>query len=1187
MRIQKKKKTERVHIRKGLSTLLIIREALEKKRTRIILLAIVSSIVLFMGSHQKKEVDKKIEIKKNYENIKEEKNREGPHKKGIEHIADYQRDIRKGIDEKKSSYKEGYLIKEYKKAIQKKRVKKSLRAITPIFTERGPNNVPGRSRGIAIDPNNTNRWFIGTVGGGVWLTEDAGATWRSLTDFKIPNLATSTIVMSQTDSNVLYVGTGEPFGGLGAIGGSGLFKTIDGGSTWQSLEGTAAFGDVGRIIINPSDDSNVIIATSLGIYRTSDGGATWTQAYNSLGRRVQDLDSNPSNFEIQYGSVYGLGIVKSTNGGVSWTTVLNKDDFNENHSRFEMDVSRVNPSVLVVCAYSSSGGTVSPSTDLYISKNEGETFTNLTAPADAIEDRLDLVDGQGWYDNIVLAHPFNENIFYVGGVELFKVIVNDDNTFTAVEMAATNQNQNLIQRNTNVHVDQHGLKAIIGTDNKFRLVLANDGGVFLSNLDTDSGINDGDWSDLVLGKNSTQFYGAAKQNGFDRYLGGAQDNGCWMGLSDDATASSSYQKAFGGDGFEVLWHYNNPKDFIVTSQNNVIARYINFSYTGFERLEGSPIFYTKITNSDNNPDVVFSVSGDGVWRSTDFAATWNLIPITDNFAQDATSSLNVKVSTADPKIVWAGSAMTESGSFVLHVSEDNGQTFSPASAYDNPNETHDLLISGMATSLTERNRAYALFSSSGVPKILKTEDLGTTWTDITGFESNIDTGFPDVAVHSLLEMPFDKNIIWAGTDIGIFQTENGGTSWSIISEFPSVAAYDMKIVNDQVVIASYGRGIWSATLEELNDYEPPSFLRASKVVTNQKEIQSRKALVNYTATDDKVSRVKVFVDNTEVAEIIQDFNTGVTYSFETADLTEGNHTVAIQLFDDESNMSSVKESNTFSIVDYKPPTSFLQVIDFVALDIYTFNAGFVINNLSNNVSKDVLNNTGHPYADNTTYSVVLKQPLTISESNRTFIYEDFAIVEPYTTDLNDLTKFYDYVIIEASKDLQNWTTLDKYDARRFEDWLIESGKDVDLMNINDALFKKQSIDIKSKGFVDGDEVVLRFSLVTDPGTTSYGWAIRSINTDAVASVKDVLTNMRLFSVYPTVSNGNITVFGKNNLGNSKVQIVDLTGKKVYQNTFDFNQNQKQEISVNLTQGVYILQLIDQNKKIGTQKIIIE
>ena len=452
------------------------------------------STILLIGC-QKKE---KVEIKNNFEKTKKNVEKNSVHRKGIEHIADYQKQIRKGIYEEKSAYENGYLIKEYNKAKKQKLARKSTSAITPVFTERGPNNVPGRSRGIAIDPNNSNRWFIGTVGGGIWRTENAGSTWTNLTDFKMPNLSTSTIVMSQTNSNVLYVGTGEPFGNLGNIGGAGVFKTTNGGSSWQSLAGTAAFGDIGRMIINPSNDSNVLIATSSGIYRTTNGGSSWLQTYNSAGNRVQDLDADPSNFNIQYGSVNGLGIVKSTDGGVTWSTALNTANYNANHSRFEMDVSSVDPSVLVVCAYSSSGGTVSPTTDLYVSKNGGTTFTNLTAPAGAIVDRLDLVGGQGWYDNIVLAHPYNQNVFYVGGVELFKVTINNDNSFTALEMAATNQNSNLVQKNTNVHVDQHGLKVIKGANNTFRIVLANDGGVFLSNSDTDPGVDEGDWSNSCL-----------------------------------------------------------------------------------------------------------------------------------------------------------------------------------------------------------------------------------------------------------------------------------------------------------------------------------------------------------------------------------------------------------------------------------------------------------------------------------------------------------------------------------------------------------------------------------------------------------------------------------------------------------------------------------------------------------------
>lgn len=1153
--------------------------------------AITSTLVffLFLASCQKSKKDnqEKPILKNNYDKIKKVKDKN--YKKGIEQIADYQKEIRKGIDETKSTYKNGYLIEEFNKAIENKVAKKSSSKVIASFKERGPNNVPGRSRGVVIDPNNSNRWFIGTVGGGVWRTEDAGSNWTSLTDFKIPNLATSTIVMSQTDSNILYVGTGEPFGNLGAIGGTGVFKTTDGGNTWQSLSGTAAFGDVGKIIIDPANHDNVLVATSLGIYRTTDGGATWSQRYGSGGNRVQDLDADPSDFNIQYGSVNGIGIVKSTNAGVSWSLVFNVAIVNSNHDRIEMDVSEVNPSVLVVCAYSPglNTGTVSSDTDLYISRNSGSTFTNLTAPNGAIADRLDLVGGQGWYDNIVTAHPFNENIFYVGGVELFKVTVNNDNSFTALEMAATNQNSNLVRKNVNVHVDQHGLEYIKGSNNQFRLLLANDGGVSLSNLSTDPGVNEGNWSDAVTGKNSTQFYGAAKQNGADNYLAGAQDNGCWISLSNSADSNTGFQDVFGGDGFEVIWHYERSGDFIVTSQNNVIGRYVNNAYSGFARLDG-PIFYTKIANADNNPDTVFSIGQNGVLRSTDFAANWTLVPITSNFTSNATSSLNVKVSTADPNIVWAGAAMTESGSFVLHVSNDNGVSFNPAATYDNPNGTHNLFISGLGTSYTERNRAYALFSSQGRPKILKTEDLGQTWADISGFESGIQTGFPDVAVHSILEMPFNKDIIWAGTDIGLFETEDGGASWSIVSDIPAVAIYDMKIVNDQVVIATYGRGVWSATLTELSNYSPPAFLSPAIITYNQESIISKKANIKYNVTTDDVSRVKIFIDDVEKAELIQDFNTGITYTFDTDELAEGDHQVAVQLFDDTRNINTAKQNESFSIVEYKNPSDFIQVIDFEASDVYAFNnSSFVINNLSNNVSKNVLNNSEHPYQNDETYSVVLKQPLTLAQYNKDFAYEDFAIVESYTDNLNDLNSFYDFVIIEASTDLQNWVTLDKYDARRDSNWLAQSARQVALMNINDALFKEQSIDLLSKGFSIGDTVVFRFSLITDPGTTSYGWAIRSINKDAVASVRDVLKGIELFSVYPTISKGNFTIFGKNTLGKTKLQIVDLTGKSVYNNTLDFNAKEKQPVSVNLKSGIYILQVIGENNKKSSKKIIIE
>ncbi len=1124
------------------------------------------TITLLLVSCKKEETEQ-INIK-TFKERQKERNPNIRHKKGIEHMADYQLDIRKNFEAKKTTYENGYLLKEFSKAKQNLAFRKNASSLNPTIIERGPVNVPGRTRGIAVDPTNSNRWFVGTVGGGVWLTEDAGSTWSSSTDLQIPNLATSTIVISPQDANTLYAGTGEPFGNLGAIGGSGVFKTIDGGTTWQHLTSTINLGDVGRIIINPTNKNNVLIATNSGIYRTTDGGTAWTAVYT--GPSVQDLDADPSNFNIQYGSVSNLGIVKSTNGGATWATVFDKASFNENHRRFETSVSPADPNTVFVSAFSSSGATVGVNTDFYVSRDKGASFTNLTTNGDAAS--ANLLTGQGWYDNVIMAHPYNANIFYVGGVAVFKVSISGG-VFTSQSIASGYDSN---QINTNVHVDQHGLFTVLGNNQEFRILLANDGGVYSTSLKIDPGTSQGDWSNYVTGKNSTQFYGATKQNGQDNYLAGAQDNGSWISLNSDATKSKTYTFVFGGDGYEAIWHYDRPGDFLVTSQYGRIGRYLNNSYAGTANYADSgdntaAPFYSKISNTDNNPDVIFTVSKNGVWRSTDFGANWTLTPIASNFSPNSTSSLNVKVSTANPNIVWAGALMTANGAYTMHVSQDNGQTFAQAGLYSNNNA----YISGLATSYIEKNRAYALFSSQGIAKILKTENLGATWEDISGIGTGTNTGFPDVAVHSLLEMPFNKDIIWAGTDIGIFQTENGGANWSLVSEFIPVAVYDMKIVNNQVVIATYGRGIWTATLAELNNYEPVAFLSLPNVTTKQKGFDNTQTVVSYNLIVDNVTRVKMFIDDVEQPEVVQDFNQGVSYEYETANLSEGIHKFSIQLFDDSSGDSSIVGDYEFSVIDFENASQTMGIEQFTASDVYSTNGDFLINNMNGSVSTSVLNNSDHPYQDNKTYTSILKRPLIITEANKNFTYEDMAITEPY----------YDFAIIEASSDLETWVTLDTYDSTRFPEWLDEFNKGTSAI-ANDNLFKSQTIVLTDKGFDIGETIILRFSLVTDTYENSFGWAIKSIE-GSVVSIDEVINDVKVFSVYPTISKGNFTVFGKNALGKSKIQIVDINGKKVYQNILDFNKEEKQEISVSLNTGIYILKLAGENKKTATQKIIIE
>ena len=1038
--------------------------------------------------------------KNNEQNLDIQKKEAKLSKEGrIQEMVDYQRDIRKGVNDTKSTYEKGYLIKEFNKAKQKNVANRSSSRITPIFKERGPANVPGRSRAIAIDPNNEDRWFIGSAGGGVWLTEDAGTTWVNLTDFKIPNLVTSALVMSQTDSKILYVGTGESFTGTA---GSGVFKTVDGGTTWQSVTSTPSFGAVNRMIINPEDDKQVLIATTEGIYRTIDGGLSWSQVYT--GGNVEDLDVDPSNFNIQYGSVNKIGLVKSTNAGITWSLVFDIAVVNVKHNRIETDVSKANTSVIVLSVHSYEG-TVSCCNDLYVSRDAGATFINLTATAGALQLRTNLLWGQGWYDNIVLAHPFNENIFYVGGVILFKVTINNDNSFTAKEIAGSAGGYGLNVANRNVHVDNHGLFAIKGSNNEFQLVLSNDGGVYFSNFDADPGVNEGNWSNSVIGKNSTQFYGIAKQNGSDNYLGGTQDNGSWVSNEGNSDKNKSYSVVGSGDGFEAIWHYDKPGDFLVTLYENTVYKYTNYEFESSEFVfdvdggDDAP-FYTKLSNSDNNPNTVFSISSFGVWRSIDFGTTWDLTPINN---LDGGSSLNVKVSTADPNIIWAGSTVRDDGNRTLHVSQDNGRSFTKTAAYVNPNDDHNFWISGMATSFISKNRAYVLFSAQGVPKILKTEDLGDTWSDITGFETGTDTGFPDVAVHSVLEMPFDKDIIWAGTDIGIFETENGGVSWNLVSDIPSVAIYDMKVVNDQVVIGTHGRGIWSATISELNTYTMPSFLVSAKATTQQKEIGSTKTAVSYSVPTNNINKIKLFVDDVLEYEIIQDFRTGSNYTYEIEGLTGGYHQLRIHIFDSASGQENIGNNQEFAVIDFDTADTSIEISQFQPSDVFAYKDAFAINNLDGKVSDVVLSNAQHP-AERQESILMLKKPLILSEANKNLTYEDFLLVESNPSE--DLTTFWNYLLIEASSDLTTWKTIDKYDSRRFPEWTEEALKEPDAV-VNDALFRSQNISLTDKGFAFGDAIVFRFTLKANiPNQFSkgdYGWAIKSLKTEIFLGLPEI------------------------------------------------------------------------------------
>ncbi len=392
-------------------------------------------------------------------------------------------------------------------------------------------------------------------------------------------------------------------------------------------------------------------------------------------------------------------------------------------------------------------------------------------------------------------------------------------------------------RNSYVHVDHHDIVIIPGASAgaDHTIITANDGGVAVSK-------NTGNtWKETDNGFYTTQFYGVAKKTGEDVFIGGMQDNGTWRSPDQViATEETEYSYAMGGDGFETLWHPTAKSKMIVSVYGN---KFFSLRKGVWEEsvsgLGDSGPFISKLSHSRARPDTVYTIEAEGVYMHPAFASSagrWQLTRIEEGLSYygRSTSAIDVEVSKADPSVIWAGQGMYEEPVLNIFISEDYAQTFNPVSIYP---DVEMGFISAIETHPVDPNTAYVLFSYHGKPKILRTEDKGANWEDISGFGTNSisSNGFPDVVVLSLLVFPHDPDVIWAGTEIGIVESIDNGATWHLLdSDFPNVTVYQLDFQDNQVILGTHGRGIWTAGEEIVIGTEQHAVLDAfdAKVYPN-------------------------------------------------------------------------------------------------------------------------------------------------------------------------------------------------------------------------------------------------------------------------------------------------------------------------------------------------------------------
>lgn len=751
-----------------------------------------------------------------------------------------------------------------------------------------------------------------------------------------------------------------------------------------------------------------------------------------------------------------------------------------------------------------------------------------------------LADGKSWPDDVI--HSQLRFLF-------LQIPAMNANTVTAADVYGQFDGKNrFVSVGIDIHPDQHNMVAIPTSASTYRILLANDGGVFISNSSATPGINQGDWTMVGNTCNTTQFYGADKCPGKDEYFGGTQDNGTWRSPENvRAQASTNYIFCIGGDGFEVLWHPTDERKLIGGSQFNGFRRSVNRGATWSDAtagLTGQAPFISKLAHSKFNPDVIFTVSSSGVFRSTNFGESWTLTPITDKWG--ASTFLDVDVSLANANIVWAGSGMSPTRN--LYVSTNGGLTFTATNNYSVvPLGT----ISKLATHPFEPHTAYALFSFADAPKVLRTTNLGQTWEDISGFGTGSEstTGFPDVAVYCLYVRPDNPDIIWVGSEIGIIESRDNGQTWALRTDFPSVSVWDMKGQDDQVVIATHGRGIWTARLNALQmPFRRPQLVAAGTGVDKKLNLRIR--------LEESFDSVQILTGTQRLGSLSSIPPSEVVVGI--SNLSPGEKNIRIIGFRGNGPVYSADYSvNHLHILPVRDTyTSYFQQTNELTLN------GVFLQNMPGSVNERRNLQTHHNYQHNFEYSVVIRHPIRVASANALLHYRDIAIVEP----------IHDYVVAEATFNGLDWVELSpRYDARFNPLWLNAFNSSA---LPDKSFFVQHEINLLDL-FNPGDEILIRFRMKTNASVNAWGWALDMVSIQqAPTAVETVQEAPEKIELFPNPASHRITItYDLKRASPLGWQITDMQGRMFLTTTPYLRQagHHEEHIEVShLPPGLYVI-----------------
>jgi hypothetical protein len=692
---------------------------------------------------------------------------------------------------------------------------RNARAIQGInWVERGPTNVGGRTRALMYDrsDNTYNTVFAGGVGGGLWKTNNikaANTNWTKITDV-LDNIAITTIAQHPTTHNTMYFGTGEGWFNVDAIMGLGIWKSTDGGTTWNHLPATASFGNTQKIMITTNGD--VYAATSnKGIIRSKNGGTSWETVVS--GGAGADIEIAANGDIYASVGIFAPGVLYKSPGGANagnagtWQDISPFSAANPDYQRLEIACAPSDANTVYVLAQD---GPTYNCNAIFRSQDGGTTWIeNNTTATPVVSDQVVLEPNftrtQAWYDLICAVDPNNPLTIYIGGVDIHRSTTGGstwtlmtkwyDSPLSAWPLQAV------------VHADQHAIVFEPGSSSNG--IFGNDGGVFLSTDLNNPALPS--FTNENNNYNVTQFYAVAMHPEQEYFLCGAQDNGSQKFVGAGAVATT---EASGGDGA-----------FAHIDQLNGNTQFTSYVYSSYYRsTNGGSSFSSVIsdanhgqfinpTDYDNNSkilygdytDVATRVGGSySRWLTTGSTNTGVAVP---DFGGASVS--HVYVSPNVNNRVYFGLANGR----VVYV--NNANTAATGSVTSNIIRTGSGTVSGIAIEPGNENHILVTYSNYGVVSVWETTNGGTNWTNIEG-------NLPDMPVRWVIFNPTNSDQALLATELGVWTTDNldgTNTEWNPSNSGLANVRVDMlqfRNSDKMIAAATHGRGLFTASIAGVN-----------------------------------------------------------------------------------------------------------------------------------------------------------------------------------------------------------------------------------------------------------------------------------------------------------------------------------------------------------------------------------